>query len=625
MASTINTSGNTSRKSSGSTAMKNTLSADSRRASFWRSAAPADVTGEDRGAVWARHLAERDRPLSLEQLCATTDSPLSWGISLSELSPRTVELLAFADQLAARKSKKTSSLSDEAIEQLLAGWLEDSHELPQPGESSMDFALECLVVAHALPRIADAVLPDFWWALVDALWQIVQSAGDWRIDAELPAEQGLAQQMLAGELPLTLAYLLPEMRPVAKLRASASEALAEGLAELTNGNGLLQGKYLDFQRPLLACWTRCRAMGEQLKKGCWNRKTQDQYQWCVTHALGLSSPQGTPLLGQLHGEAWTGDFLRTAIGVGGDRADATAARSIFGKKLSGGILGKPEEVEPETSDNCEWAGVAYMRTAWERKAPMLAIDYSTPDLRLECWSGSQPLFSGIWSWETTLNGKRLEPVGSWDESCWFSDDDVDFLELSIELAGGAQLERQILLARGEMFLLLVDYVIDTKGGKLCHRYRLPLDREVQFTPELETREGLLTAGKTVGRVLPLALPEWRSDPRVGQLSSVDGHLELKQEREGENIACPLLIDLKKSRAKKECTWRQLTVAQSLEIQSHDVAVGFRAQCGKQQWLIYRSLAEAANRTLLGQNLSVECLVARFLTPSGEIDELLEIE
>jgi len=67
------------------------------------------------------------------------------------------------------------------------------------------------------------------------------------------------------------------------------------------------------------------------------------------------------------------------------------------------------------------------------------------------------------------------------------------------------------------------------------------------------------------------------------------------------------------------------VAQSLEIQPHDVAVGYRAQCGKDQWLIYRSLVEPANRTLLGQNLSSECLVARFLAPEGEIDELLEIE
>jgi hypothetical protein len=154
---------------------------------------------------------------------------------------------------------------------------------------------------------------------------------------------------------------------------------------------------------------------------------------------------------------------------------------------------------------------------------------------------------------------------------------------------------------------------------------LPLSGEIDFQPEQETREGHLIAGKTLARVLPLALPEWRNDPRIGQLTADKGRLQLEQQRNGKNLACPLLIDLDSKRAKKECTWRQLTIAQALEVQSHDVAVGYRAQCGGDQWLIYRSLAEAANRTLLGQNLSNECLVARFLAPEGEIDELLEIE
>ena len=152
-----------------------------------------------------------------------------------------------------------------------------------------------------------------------------------------------------------------------------------------------------------------------------------------------------------------------------------------------------------------------------------------------------------------------------------------------------------------------------------------MDPAVEFQPEKETREGLLSAGKTMARVLPLALPEWRVDCRFGELTAGKVHLQLEQQRPGHNLACPLLIDLKRSRAGKPCTWRQLTVAESLEIQPHDVAVGYRAQCGRDQWLIYRSLAAKANRTLLGQNLSSECLVARFLAPAGEIDELVEIE
>jgi hypothetical protein len=581
---------------------------------FWRNAAPKKIGKADNWQVWSQHLQKRGKPVSLGKLCKSDSTPLGWGLNREDLSARTNELLKLQGKLADDSRTKDA-------EQTLEKWLKASAELPL----TLDFALECLAVAHCLPRLTSLIEEELWWELLEALWQISQSAIKWRSDAELPPEQGVSQQLLAGELTLTLAYHFPEMRPVYKLHAAASEALTEGILELLNGEGLIKGTYLAYLRPLLASWTRCSFLGASFKKKPWNRKAQEQFHQFTTHALGLSSPQGTSLLGTPHDAPWTADFLRNVLHSCNDAADISTARSYFKKKLTASLRGKQVDVVPEPAENCEWAGVAYMRTEWERTAPTVAVDYSTPDCRLEVWADAKRLIAGNWCWETTLDGKRLEPVGTWEENCWFSDFDVDYLELSIDLAGGARLERQILLAREELFLFLNDNVIDTAGGKVCHRYRLPLAKDVSFMPEKETREGMLGTHKPVARVLPLALPEWRSDPRVGKLLESSGHLQLEQGREGKNIACPLLIDLKKSRAGKPCTWRQLTVAQSLEIQSHDVAVGYRAQCGKQQWLIYRSLAEAANRTLLGQNISVECVIARFLAPSGEIDELLEIE
>ncbi len=87
---------------------------------------------------------------------------------------------------------------------------------------------------------------------------------------------------------------------------------------------------------------------------------------------------------------------------------------------------------------------------------------------------------------------------------------------------------------------------------------------------------------------------------------------------------PLLMDLDPRRSRQPLTWRQLTVAENRKTVSSDVAVGYRVQIGCRQWLIYRSLAERANRTLLGSNLSTEFLFARF-TPDDEAQPLLEIE
>ena len=618
MATTIDSPAETrSNKNRKSSALLSEMASES---GFWRAGAPQPRAGANPWKVWSEHLLNRRTPQTLESLCKSKDTPLGgpldWGLSHEQLTARTRDLLALGKGLSGR-----AHINAEDVQETLARWLDDRKSLPQ----SLDFALECLAVAHALPRISKLVSQEYWWGLLEALWQITKSAAEWRSDAELPPEQGVSQQLLAGELPLTLAYLLPELRPVYKLRNAAQEALSEGLVELLNGDGLMQGPYLAYLRPLLASWTRCRVIGATFKKGPWNRKAEAQFLQLATHALALSSPQGTPLLGQPHDQPWTADFLSNMLHIGKDAADISTARTLFKKKMTASLKGKQVSVVPELSESSDWAGVAYMRTEWERSAPAIAIDYSTPDLRFEAWAGTQRLIAGTWSWETTLDGKRLGPVGGWEETCWFSNEDVDYLELSIDLAGGARLDRQILLARKELFLLLSDNVIDTAGGKLSHRYRLPLDAAVRFQAEKETREGLLCGTKPIARALPLALPEWRSDPRVGQLLESQGRLQLEQQCEGKNLACPLLIDLKKSRSSKPCTWRQLTIAQALEIQSPDVAVGYRAQCGKQQWLIYRSLGETANRTLMGQNTSLECLVARFLASSGEIDELLEIK
>jgi hypothetical protein len=86
----------------------------------------------------------------------------------------------------------------------------------------------------------------------------------------------------------------------------------------------------------------------------------------------------------------------------------------------------------------------------------------------------------------------------------------------------------------------------------------------------------------------------------------------------------MFFDLDPKRAKKQRTWRQLTVAEWMDIMPRDVAVGYRAQSGRAQWLFYRSLAPAGNRTLLGHNIAGEFTAGRFRS-TGRYDEWIEIE
>jgi hypothetical protein len=122
----------------------------------------------------------------------------------------------------------------------------------------------------------------------------------------------------------------------------------------------------------------------------------------------------------------------------------------------------------------------------------------------------------------------------------------------------------------------------------------------------------------------LSLPEWRSDRRGGELSSSDGVVQLDVSARANSLYAPLWIDLDPDRQTRSFTWRQLAVAEERQNVPPHVACGYRVQFGKEQWLIYRSLTPARNRTVMGHNLATEFLIARF-GRDGSVKTLIEVE
>jgi hypothetical protein len=267
-----------------------------------------------------------------------------------------------------------------------------------------------------------------------------------------------------------------------------------------------------------------------------------------------------------------------------------------------------------------------MATHWSDDAPRLSVAYADDPLRIDLAVGRRKLISGLWTTSTTCDGELIPAVGEWEELLWRSDSDCDFLELSIDLADGLSIERQLLLAREDRILYLADIVVASGHGprQLRHSIHLPLAPHVAWNPESETREGFLADSKRRAAVIPPGLFEWRCDPRGGSLEHQNGRLTLTQEITGRALCCPLFFDFDRTRFKKERTWRKLTVAQSLQRVSEDVAAGYRIQSNRDQWFFYRSLGPCANRTLLGQNISSEFYAGRFLD-TGEVDEWIEVE
>lgn len=105
----------------------------------------------------------------------------------------------------------------------------------------------------------------------------------------------------------------------------------------------------------------------------------------------------------------------------------------------------------------------------------------------------------------------------------------------------------------------------------------------------------------------------------------DGKLEVVQSvSKSRSLFAPLFFDLRSRRFEKRRTWRRLTVGEERAIAGPDVAVGYRAQVGKSQWLVFRSLQEGRSRTVLGHHLFSEFLVGRF-SSEGTVESLIEIE
>ena len=280
--------------------------------------------------------------------------------------------------------------------------------------------------------------------------------------------------------------------------------------------------------------------------------------------------------------------------------------------------------------HCERDAAALLRPSWLASSDRLTVLYPGQSVNVDLVAGGGTLCLGQWMCEVRRDNELLRPVGSWREICWFSDEDVDYLELEIKLAGGLRIQRHFVFGRKDRFLLLADAVLGRRTANLDYRSRLPLGRGVQARAAAKSWEHRLACGgKRTATVLPLALPEWRSIAQCEELSVERGPrrsaaaMRLRQFAPARRLFAPLWFDLDPRSAGRRLTWRRLTVAHSREVQPADAAVGFRIAVGTRQWLVYRSLVAAANRTVLGHNLLTETLVARF-RKDGRIETLLEV-
>lgn len=291
-------------------------------------------------------------------------------------------------------------------------------------------------------------------------------------------------------------------------------------------------------------------------------------------------------------------------------------------KAATAFKGSPK---PAASFHAESLQSTVLRTDWSPTAVQIAVDWSQPAIRCEFAIGRDVVASGPMTSRVTMNGRECPVVDEWREVCWISDEEADYLELETTLADGLRLQRQFILLRRDGLAYMADAVLNRDRADIECEWSLPTVPTMKWTQAEETRDVQAAFGRRNFLVLPAALPEWRAERADGEVTADERGLSLRQSaRESVALYAPLCLIVDSRRARRECTWRRLTIGENLQIQPADKAVGFRLQAGREQWLVYRSLTPRANRTVLGVNLQTNFLFSRF-KPDGDSDTLIEVE
>lgn len=591
----------------------------------WRSKCPKEVRSAWRSdpqsagwKLWVAHLSDQDcRAGYIEDL--------AWGLPDQE-HPTAVWLGRLTAMLRrpagsrpgrGKKARRPKHAKDKLIAAAVETWCLEAPHRP----ASVAFGLESIAWARLLPRLAGPLGDQAWWDLLGELRSAAEAAASGPpVPPDSPAAF-LAQQLLGGELALTLAASVLEIEACWSLRKSAHTCLSEGILAVCDGEGLPSAVTLDVLPMLAPCWTRVRSLRETIGKPVWSSDAQIQYEWLVRQLLRLVRPDGTLLLAGPHEDLRP--FLAVALELDGDASDKTAASQRLGFKVGRTGLAIP----PEPAVESEWSAVSVLSGGWNDNSPQIGVAYDGRQLRLDVGVGKRRLLVGDWPVLVEVDGRPATLASDWEQQCWYSDNECDYLEIAANLTEGGRLERQIFLARHERVGYLAEVLIDREANAAPRKIesRWTLSTGIEFRGEAETREGFLTRrGKPLAGVMPLALPEWRTDTSRGELALFpEGALSQVVQGVCRNLHAIVWFDFDPKRFARQRTWRQLTVAHKLERVERDAAVGYRVQSGIEQWMLYRSLDPPQNRTVLGQNTVAEATVGRFL-PTGVLKEYFEV-
>lgn len=517
----------------------------------------------------------------------------------------------------------------------LAEWLDAVH----PAAPLQPF--ELVVLLEVLPALGRELSPPLRWAV----WRAAFSAGlKLSVDLEAPLSDVPhdVRAIVSGELPFELGVLFAGVKGAGRLRRRGGKSLARELLDATDVDGTPGAEYLERLPQWLAGFVRARQWAAAFKERLWNGEAEERFlallrvvaSMCRGDGkLALSNGVPTETLPILTTAAASGlrkssRPMRLLADIGEDvRKRRRGKRPKFARPLK---KGKAKQAARRTrggrpAAQSDWARLACLRSDWSADADLLVVahDGEIPRIDLSAWG--VPLLKGDWAIDVTVDREPLRPAGDWECTCWFSDRDVDFIELQQRMKGGVLIDRQLALSRTSHFACLTDCIHRAVGKRISCRSRFAAADGAACEADRDTRELRIRRGKTIARCYPLSLPFDRVHSAAGSFErAADDSLVLSQTAFGGLIA-PVVLDWGPGRRKQRAEWCALTVAEDGRPLGSEDAGGFRLRVGELHLVLYRSLTPSVpGRSLLGLHTRNETLIGRF-TAAGDVDPILLVE
>jgi len=522
------------------------------------------------------------------------------------------------------------------MESRLSDWLEGvSAAAPlQP--------FELLVLFELLPAIGRELSPPLVWKL----WRCALS-GAASLSTEIDEPFGSRatddqRVVIAGELPFQAGLLFNGVKRAGRFGRSGAKYLAKQLCDRTDTDGMPHAELLPRLPFWLAGFVRAKQWALAFKRKLWNAETEERFELLVRTVTPLCRADGTLALSNGESAAVVPVLSAAAVASGfqktsrprkllGDLESAHRENGVQVPKQANKALrkrkGKPR---PQARGNgrpatqSDWSQLACLRTDWSTAADVLVVAHDGPLPRIDLSVSGTPFLRGEWPLELSMDDEPVPMAGEWECTCWFSDGEVDFIELQRKPRPGVVIDRQMLLSRRERFACLVDCISGKVGKPLAYRSQLPVLPGTEIEVETETRTLQCDReGETV-RCYPVALPCDRVHSAPGRFEPVDGRPELSQQSIG-GLVAPLVLDWSESRRTAEPEWRTVTVAENGAALPSEQAGGFRLRVGNLHLVIYRQLRSSTEaRSILGLHTRHETVIGRF-KKSGEIAPLLLVE